>query len=238
MMSREIVVLAGTAASLGLIHTILGPDHYLPFIVMSRARRWPLYKTLLISFLCGLGHILSSVVLGFLGIALGITVARLEGVESWRGSLATWLLIGFGLAYFVWGLHRALRRKPHAHPHLHPDNDEHDHAHTHQAEHFHLHGRTKRANITPWILFTIFIFGPCEPLIPLLMYPAAKHNFFGVVLVTLAFGLTTILTMLVLIALSSWGLSFLPLGRLERYAHALAGAMILISGLSVQFLGL
>lgn len=238
MMSREIVVLAGTAASLGLIHTILGPDHYLPFIVMSRARRWPLYKTLLISFLCGLGHILSSVVLGFLGIALGITVARLEGVESWRGSLATWLLIGFGLAYFVWGLHRALRRKPHAHPHLHPDNNEHDHAHTHQAEHFHLHGRTKRANITPWILFTIFIFGPCEPLIPLLMYPAAKHNLFGVVLVTLAFGLTTILTMLVLIALSSWGLSFLPLGRLERYAHALAGAMILISGLSVQFLGL
>lgn len=238
MMSREIVVLAGTAASLGLIHTILGPDHYLPFIVMSRARRWPLYKTLLISFLCGLGHILSSVVLGFLGIALGITVARLEGVESWRGSLATWLLIGFGLAYFVWGLHRALRRKPHAHPHLHPDNNEHDHAHTHQAEHFHLHGRTKRANITPWILFTIFVFGPCEPLIPLLMYPAAKHNLFGVVLVTLAFGLTTILTMLVLIALSSWGLSFLPLGRLERYAHALAGAMILISGLSVQFLGL
>ncbi len=238
MISGEIAVLAGTAASLGLIHTILGPDHYLPFIVMSRARRWPLSKTLLISFLCGLGHILSSVVLGFLGIALGITVARLEGVESWRGSLATWLLIGFGLAYFVWGLHRALRRKPHAHPHLHPDNNEHDHAHTHQAEHFHLHGRTKRANITPWILFTIFVFGPCEPLIPLLMYPAAKHNFFGVVLVTLAFGLTTILTMLVLIALSSWGLSFLPLGRLERYAHALAGAMILISGLSVQFLGL
>ncbi len=238
MMSREIVVLAGTAASLGLIHTILGPDHYLPFIVMSRARRWPLSKTLLISFLCGLGHILSSVVLGFLGIALGITVARLEGVESWRGSLATWLLIGFGLAYFVWGFHRALRRKHHAHPHLHPDNNEHDHAHTHQAEHFHLHGRTKRANITPWILFTIFVFGPCEPLIPLLMYPAAKHNLFGVVLVTLAFGLTTILTMLVLIALSSWGLSFLPLGRLERYAHALAGAMILISGLSVQFLGL
>jgi len=58
------------------------------------------------------------------------------------------------------------------------------------------------------------------------------------VLVTAAFGLTTIGTMLVLISLSSWGLSFLPLGKLERYVHALAGAMIFISGLSVQFLGL
>jgi len=238
MISREIALLAGTAASLGLVHTVLGPDHYLPFIVMSRARRWPLSKTLLISFLCGLGHVLSSVVLGFLGIALGIAVGRLEGVESWRGSLATWLLIGFGLAYLIWGLHRALRRRPHAHPHLHSENNEHDHIHTHQADHYHLHGRKTRANITPWVLFTIFVFGPCEPLIPLVMYPAAQHNFFGVVLVTLTFGLMTILTMLVLIALSSWGLSFLPLGRLERYAHALAGAMILISGLSVQFLGL
>jgi nickel/cobalt transporter (NicO) family protein len=238
MLSREIALLAATAASLGLVHTILGPDHYLPFIVMSRARSWSLAKTLLISFLSGLGHILSSVVLGFLGIALGITVAKIEGIESWRGSLAAWMLIGFGLAYFVWGLHRALRKKPHTHAHLHSDNGEHRHAHTHQADHYHLHAPGQKPSITPWILFTIFVFGPCEPLIPLLMYPAAKHNLFGVLLVTLAFGLTTILTMLVLIALSSWGLSFLALGKLERYAHALAGAMILISGLSVQFLGL
>jgi nickel/cobalt transporter (NicO) family protein len=238
MISGEITVLAGTAASLGLIHTLLGPDHYVPFIAMSRARRWSLPKTLVITFLCGLGHILSSVALGFLGIALGITLTRLEGIESWRGSLAAWLLIGFGLAYFVWGLHRAQKQKSHAHPHLHSDSGEHHHAHTHQDEHFHLHGRGKGPSITPWVLFTIFVFGPCEPLIPLLMYPAAKHNLWGVGLVTLAFGLTTILTMLVLITLSAWGLSFLPLGRMERYAHALAGAMILISGLSVQLLGL
>jgi len=237
-MSREILFLAGTAASIGFVHTLIGPDHYLPFIVMSRARQWPLPKTLLISFFCGLGHILSSVVLGFIGIALGIAVSRLEGFESLRGGLAAWLLIGFGFAYFIWGLHRALKSKPHVHPHLHSPSKEHEHLHTHQDEHYHLHDEKQRANITPWILFTIFVFGPCEPLIPLVMYPAAKHNIPGVILLTSAFGLTTILTMLVLIASSSWGLSFLRLGRLERYVHALAGAMIFISGLSVQFLGL
>jgi nickel/cobalt exporter len=70
------------------------------------------------------------------------------------------------------------------------------------------------------------------------MYPAARHNTAGVALVAAAFGLATILTMLVIIALSSWGLSFVRLGRLERYSHALAGAMIFVSGLAVQFLGL
>jgi nickel/cobalt exporter len=238
-MTNEILVLAGTAASIGFVHTVLGPDHYLPFIVISRARRWTLPKTLFISFLCGLGHVLSSVVLGFVGIALGIAVFRLEGVESFRGGLAAWLLIGFGLAYAVWGIHRAIRKKPHKHLHPHTDGIDHEHSHTHQrASHAHVHDDKTRANITPWILFTIFVFGPCEPLIPLLMYPAAKHDISGVILVTLAFGVITIMTMLVIIAAASWGASFIRLGPLERYAHAIAGAMIFISGLSVQFLGL
>jgi len=238
MISREILILIGTAASIGFIHTVLGPDHYLPFIVMSRARQWPLAKTLFISFLCGLGHVLSSVGLGFIGLAFGIAVSRLEGVESTRGNLAAWLLIIFGFTYFIWGLDRALKRKTHSHLHLHPQGEQHEHAHLHEADHYHLHGQKQKPSLTPWILFTIFVFGPCEPLIPLVMYPAARHNLFGVALVTAAFGLTTILTMLSLISLASWGLSFFSLGRLERYAHALAGAMIFVSGLSVQFLGL
>jgi len=250
MIEREIWVLAGTAASLGFIHTVIGPDHYLPFIVISRARNWTLRKTLFVSFLAGLGHILSSVVLGFVGIALGIAVARLEGVESARGEIAAWLLIGFGLAYFIWGMRRAWKGKPHTHAHLHghegphehphgPEHGVHEHVHSHEiAEHAHPHGEEKKANITPWVLFTIFVFGPCEPLIPLVMYPAARHSTAGVVLVAAAFGLVTIATMLVIITAASWGARFVRLGKLERYSHALAGLMIFVSGLAVQFLGL
>ncbi len=238
MINSQILVIAGTAATLGLVHTILGPDHYLPFIVMSRARKWSLKKTLFISFLCGLGHVLSSVILGLVGIALGLAVLRLDSIESFRGGAAAWLLIGFGFAYFIWGLRRAIKNKPHQHLHIHSDGEKHEHLHAHEGEHSHLHDQKKKANITPWILFTIFVFGPCEPLIPLVMYPAAKHNIGGVILVASVFGLTTIVTMLTIIAVSSWGVNFIRLGRLERYVHALAGAMIFISGLSVQFLGL
>jgi nickel/cobalt exporter len=238
-MQNEILVLAGTAAAIGFVHTLLGPDHYLPFIVIGRARRWPLLKTLFISFLCGLGHVLSSVIIGFAGIALGIAIFRVEGIESFRGSLAAWLLIGFGLAYFFWGLQRAIRNKPHKHLHFHDGGEKHEHPHTHlKAAHAHIHDEKSRSSLTPWILFTIFVFGPCEPLIPLLMYPAAEHNFGGVVFVTLAFGVATISTMLAIIAAASWGVGFIRLGFLEKYVHAIAGAMIFFSGISVQFLGL
>ncbi len=238
MISAEILVIAGTAATLGLVHTVLGPDHYLPFIVIGRARQWHLPKTLLVSFFCGLGHVMSSVVLGFVGIALGLAVTRLEGVESIRGGIAAWLLIGFGFAYFIWGMHRAIKNRPHSHLHLHAEGIEHEHSHTHEAKHAHVHTKKKEASLTPWILFTIFVFGPCEPLIPLVMFPAVQHNIPGVILVASVFGGVTILTMLTIIAVSSWGVRFLRLGRLERYVHGIAGAMILISGVSVQFLGL
>ncbi|HTX43301.1 MAG TPA: sulfite exporter TauE/SafE family protein, partial [Methanocella sp.] len=201
MISRELWILAGTAASIGFVHTVIGPDHYLPFIVISRARRWTMRKTLAVSLLAGLGHILSSVVLGFAGIALGLAVARLKGVESFRGELAAWLLVGFGLVYFIWGMRRAWKNKPHAHAHFHAADAAHEHVHTHaDPDHVHVHETAGKINITPWVLFTIFVFGPCEPLIPLVMYPAARHSSAGVVAVTAAFGLTTILTMLTIIA--------------------------------------
>lgn len=236
-MSKELIALYVTAASIGFIHTVFGPDHYLPFIVMSRARRWSLGKTGLITFLCGLGHIMSSVVLGIIGIIFGVAVMKLEAFEAVRGNLAGWTLIAFGFAYFVWGLHRILRNRPHRHLHLHGDLTEHVHTHQHMEGHAHVHAEGK-GNITPWILFTIFVLGPCEPLIPILMYPTAKQSIAGLVGVTATFGIVTVGTMLSIVAIASFGINILPLGRLERYTHALAGATICICGIAINFLGL
>ena len=236
-MNKELTILYFTAASIGFLHTIFGPDHYLPFIVMSKARKWTLTKTALITLLCGIGHIMSSVFLGLVGIAFGIALMKLEALESFRGNLAAWALIGFGFAYFIWGIRRAARYKPHLHTHFHEDKACHSHKHMHTGRHTHAHDRGK-ASITPWILFTIFVLGPCEPLIPILMYPAAKQSLVGLVGVIVTFGIVTIITMLGIVAVLSLGIRFVPLGRFERYSHALAGATICLSGMAIQFLGL
>ena len=51
----------------------------------------------------------------------------------------------------------------------------------------HIFTRTETFKTTPWVLFLIFVFGPCEPLIPLVMYPAAKHNIQGAIIVAILF---------------------------------------------------
>jgi len=237
-MSNELPVLLIAAASIGLFHTLFGPDHYLPFIVMSKSGKWSLRKTALITFLCGIGHVLSSVLLGIIGVVFGIAITKLEALESFRGNIAAWALIAFGLIYFVWGVRQALRNKPHQHFHSHKNEITHRHTHTHKNEHIHVNIEKENGNITPWILFTIFVFGPCEPLIPLLMYPAAKVNLLSLILVTTTFGVVTIMTMMSIVLLSAFGISFVPVSKLERYTHALAGATIFLSGISIQFLGL
>jgi ABC-type nickel/cobalt efflux system permease component RcnA len=238
MLTHELTALTVTAASLGLVHTLLGPDHYLPFIVLSRARGWSLFKTGLITSLCGIGHILSSVILGLIGIALGLAVTRVEAVESYRGNIAAWVLIAFGIVYFAWGVRRAIKNRPHAHFHIHDADLIHSHDHTHTEGHIHVHDKEKGQNLTPWVLFTIFVLGPCEPLIPVLMYPAIKESLAGLIWVTAVFGIVTVLTMLTVVTILSMGVNLLPLGRLDRYVHAMAGLTIFLCGTAIQILGL
>jgi sulfite exporter TauE/SafE len=236
-MSNELIVLASTAAVIGFTHTIFGPDHYIPFIVMSKARKWSWRKTAVITFLCGLGHVLSSILLGFIGIFFGIAVFKLETIESFRGDIAAWFLLIFGFVYFIWGLHRAIRLRPHRHIHPHENGQEHSHVHNHSIEHSHVHSK-EETNLTPWGLFTIFVFGPCEPLIPLIMYPAAKFDITSVAIVAFVFGTVTITAMFAIISASFYGLSKFHLGKIERCSHALAGLAIFICGYAVKFLGL
>jgi len=236
-MDNSIALLSMTAVSLGFIHTLFGPDHYLPFIVLSEAKKWTIRKTMLITFLCGVGHVSSSVVLGVIGIAIGISVSRLVSFESFRGNIAGWLFIAFGLVYLIISIRHLYRNRKHSHAHFHAGGNKHNHEHIHFREHTHVHEK-EVVNTTPWILFLIFVFGPCEPLIPILMYPAARNNIQGSILVSVLFSVVTIATMMSIVLAFKLGFSKINLKPVEKYGNVIAGAMILFSGVAIQFLGL
>ena len=231
----ELQILIWTAISIGFIHTLIGPDHYLPFIMIGKAREWSLAKIIWITVLCGIGHVLGSVLLGIIGVMLGLSIGLIENVETVRGDIASWLLIGFGIAYAAWGLRIGLRATEHTHGHVH-DGHDHKHTHHHLGSHAHLHGNPK--SVTPWALFIIFVLGPCEPLIPILMYPAAQGSWMDLTWVTLAFGVTTVGTMTLVVFIISKGLININLVFLEKYTHAIAGLIIAFAGLSIKLLGL
>jgi sulfite exporter TauE/SafE len=169
----------------------------------------------MVTLLCGIGHVGSSVVIGIVGVGFGLALFKLEAAESFRGELAAWALTAFGLIYLVWGLRRARRKISH--------------------RHFSDVGRHKeRSGIAIWSLFIVFVLGPCEPLIPLMMYPVALGNIAGALLVVVAFTLATIGTMIASVLILTFGIRAFRVPALERYSHALAGFTILLCGIAIH----
>ena len=193
---------------------------------MSRVGLWSLRKTLLITALCGVGHVAGSALLGFIGIALGLILFQLETAEQIRGNLAGWLLLGFGAIYFGWGLVFAIRNRR-----LPKESSEEEVLERAKGQATRMTEQNK--SLVPWVLFVVFLFGPCEPLIPLLMYKAAQANFWGVIWVTTVFGVTTLITMLTLVAIIYRGTFAIRFQWAHVYGHALAGFVVLVCGLLI-----
>jgi nickel/cobalt exporter len=229
-------VVLGAAVVIAFTHTIIGIDHALPFVVLARARGWSLTKTLGVTAVCGAGHVLSSVVLGAAGVALGMAAGRLADIESFRGDVAAWLLIAFGVVYALRALLRNARQARHAHVHTHADGTVHSHDHGH-VDSVHRHPHEQRNATTFWTLFILFVLGPCEPLVPLLMAPAASRDLLSASIVALSFGAVTIGTMLAAVTVGYWGLRGIRFAWLESHADTFAGVAIAVSGLAIVVLG-
>ena len=227
------------AATIGFVHTLLGPDHYLPFITLARAERWTLTRTLITVAACGVAHVLGSALLGGIGLATGAAIGQMEGIEAGRGNIAAWAMVAFGVAYCVWGIRRAVVSSkgltPHAHGH---------HVHIHRDgvhHHDHAHSQDGDSSVQPrsfWALLILFVLGPCEPLIPLFVLPASRGRWDVAIATIVIFGLVTVVTMLVVTTLGFLGAKQINFGAAERYVHALAGGAVAISGLMVISLGL
>ena len=232
-MQSEMEVLIVAAISIACLHTVTGPDHYLPFIALSKSRGWSFAKTVSWTIVCGCGHVWSSVLLGLGGAAIGWSLSKISWMENVRGGIAGWVMLAFGFVYGTWGLYRAYKNNPHKHFDLQENGAIYVYEHQHGA----VVAPQDRHKVTPWVMFIIFILGPCEPMIPLLYFPAAKNSWGGMVILITIYTAVTLFTMVTMVVLGYLGIAFVKTEKLERYIHALGGLTIFICGAGMLFLG-
>src|SRR5581483_8926346 len=120
------------------------------------------------------------------------------------------LLIGFGVAYAMWGLRRTVAR----HSHRHGDRDHHHH-------HHHDHHRAS----TAWTLFLLFSADPCVAVIPLL-FAAAPLGWMSALLVVAAYEIATIATMVLLVLPTRAAVPNVTGAWADRWGDALAGVVV------------
>ncbi|MGN0837085.1 MAG: hypothetical protein ACI4OS_06545 [Akkermansia sp.] len=213
MMNSSLMILLGAALADAVLHTLAGPDHYVPLIAIARSRGYGLARALLWTLLCGVGHVGSALVIAWLFVSVSslLSSAEVARLDEARGALAAWSLMLLGCAYLLWS-RRQRRRRVHAHRHA-------------------------SASLTPWVLCLIFVLGPCEALLPLLA-PAALLGRASVVLVSLVFSAATVATMMVAVAAGLRGLERLHAPRWEPFSGELAGGTMFLCGAGMAFLGL
>jgi nickel/cobalt transporter (NicO) family protein len=119
--------LLAAAAGVGFGHAIL-PDHWVPLAVLGRTRRYPLTRIARLSSLAGVAHVLVSIVLGAVIIAIGLQFR--STIQHAQDTIIGCILIATGIGFLVLELT--------GHDHHHHDHDDHDHEH-HTAGHDHHH---------------------------------------------------------------------------------------------------
>jgi len=213
-MNSSLWVLAISTVSIAFLHA-LAPDHWMPFAAIGKAQKWSNMKLLWVTFISGLGHVGISIVFSVIGIALGFSLSKLKGIEGHRGEIALWLLIGFGIAYMLWGIKKARDQRHH------PIDEE----------------KLKARTIALWTMFAIIILGPCEPLVPL-VFLGYNYGWPGVMVVSITFSIVTIIMMLAQSLLALMGIQLIKSNVAERYSHAFAGLVIALTGAFVMFAGI
>lgn len=112
--------LLAAAAGVGFGHAIL-PDHWVPLAVLGRTQRYPLSKVARLSGLAGVAHVLVSIVLGAVIIAIGLQFR--SAIQNAEDTIVGSLLIATGAGFVL------LELSGHGHGHSHEHGDEHQHDH-------------------------------------------------------------------------------------------------------------
>jgi nickel/cobalt transporter (NicO) family protein len=120
------------AAGVGFGHAIL-PDHWVPLAVLGRTRRYPLSRVARLSGLAGIAHVLVSIILGAVIIAVGLQFR--STVEHAQDAIIGSILIATGIGFLLLELTGRGHHHDHGHDHHHHDHDHGGHDHEHEHEH-------------------------------------------------------------------------------------------------------
>jgi ABC-type nickel/cobalt efflux system permease component RcnA len=221
------VVFLAAACATAALHALI-PDHWLPFVLMGRSRKWSVAKTLGLASAGGLLHVCLAVALGVLTYRLGR-----EGAEAAARRLGETLevLSSLGLAAFgfLYGGYSWYRERRH-----HPPNEEHSKemgaARDPHHHHGHLLERWFGGDLTGWSLVTVIGVSPCALAFPVLLASAASLGIGGVLLVATGFGVVTMLVTLAVTLIGSLSARKIDFPFLSRYGDLIGGILIGVVG--------
>lgn len=234
MPSTVLTTVAATGFTVAFLHAAI-PTHWLPFVLVARARGWGRTKAVAVTTLAGIGHVALTSLLG-----LGIAWFGFQ-LDEEVGEAFPWvsggLLLAFG-AYYFW---RQWRGTGVCHHHT-PGTRHHAGEHC-QAEHEHSHWQEELGEspivskrVGDWTavsgLFVMLTLSPCEGFLPVYL-SGVQFGWRGFIVLSVILAVATLASMTILTWLALVGFDRFRLKSFERYEAGLLGALFVVLGIVI-----
>jgi ABC-type nickel/cobalt efflux system permease component RcnA len=234
MQSTVLTTVAATGFTVAFFHAAI-PTHWLPFVLVARARNWSAAKTLAVTSLAGMGHVALTSLLGLVIAWFGFQLDEQVGeVFPW---IAGGLLIAFA-AFYLWRQWTG-RGILHHHP---PGGRHHADEHCgHEREHSHWHEEMKDSALVSdkageWAaisgLFVMLTLSPCEGFLPVYL-SGVQFGWTGFVVLSAILAVATLAGMTLFTWLAIVGFERFRLRAFERHEAGLLAALFAILGVLV-----
>lgn len=196
-----------SAFLLSIVHAMI-PNHWLPIVAIGKGEKWSRALTLRVTFIAGIAHIASTIIIGLLVGWAGYEFSeRYHQIFRW---LAPAILGGLGLIYLL------LHLKEHfGHHHHHHDENK--------------INRASTAAIITSLAIAMF-FSPCAEL-ETYYFTVGSSGWMGILSVSLIYLIATVAMMVLLVYLALKGFEKINFHFLEHNERLIIGIILILTGL-------
>jgi nickel/cobalt transporter (NicO) family protein len=193
---------------ISLLHAVI-PNHWLPVLAIGRKEGWSLAETTRITFIAGLSHVISTVLIGILLGLIGEELA--DHLDSFTHVIAPAILILLGF-FFI--------RQHYKHHHFQVDKEK-------------IEKKTKRSIITALVI-AMFL-SPCMEIEAYFLLAGTK-GWQVMALIAIMYSVITIAGMLIWVRIVYKGLLKLNWHKWEHNAGIITGLTLIITGIITFFI--
>ncbi len=203
-----ILTLAATGFSVALLHAAI-PTHWLPFVMVGRARGWTRRQILAAVALAGGGHIIATTLLG-----IGLARFGYELNEHFDHAFH-WVVAAILVVLGLWMAFRSPHGRKCQHCHGHPEK---------------ITPKTTDKTLL-WGLFLSLTLSPCELFLPVYL-TASPYGWPGILMLSTVLALATLSGMLTLTWLTLLGSQRLHVRWLDQLDERIIGALLCLLGIA------
>ena len=193
---------------ISLLHAVI-PNHWLPVLAIGRKEGWSLGETSRITFIAGMSHVMSTVIIGILLGLIGNKLTR--DIEDFTRIIAPCILILMGL-YFL------------------RQNYKHHHFHLNQKE---IKKKSKSSII--WALIIAMFLSPCMEIEAYFLL-AGTRGWYMILVIAVLYSSISIAGMLIWVRIVYKGLLKLNWHKWEHNAGIITGFVLIVTGIISFFI--